>query len=188
MKNYQPKIYKSRRRFLNQTAYIASLFASPFIISSAHSELNWKKVVEPFPDASIHYEDDIELHLKQFLGNPLLINFWATWCAPCIIELPHLDKAVKHLKKNQIEILLVSTDRSPKSHVSVFLDNQKIYNLLRGFDPQAIWARKLKVSALPVTFLINSDQTRGLFHIGAVDWSKPEIINEVNAKVALIDL
>lgn len=162
-------------------------------LSKEHFDSSLKNMIihsksKDFPTLNIKDSLGRDVKINKYHKRFTLINFWATWCAPCIIELPHLDKAVKHLKKNKIEILLVSTDRSPKSHVSVFLDNQKIYNLLRGFDPQAIWARKLKVSALPVTFLINSDQTKGLFHIGAVDWSKPEIINEVNAKVALLDL
>ena len=188
MKKNQLKIYTSRRSFLQKTTFFALFFASTFMYSAAHSEMDWQKAFLSFPEMPIHNEDGTELHLKQFIGKPLIINFWATWCAPCIVELPHLDSAVDYFKQKDVSILLVSTDRNPRHEVSSFLDNMGIFKPLRGYDPKAIWAKNLKVSALPVTFLINAEQTKYVYLVGTADWSEPNVINEVIAQLNLLNL
>ena len=171
---------------MRQTAFLSPLLVSPFIYSPAHSGLDWQTALVSFPKMPIYKEDGTELHLRQFIGKPLLINFWATWCAPCIIELPHLDEAVDYLKQKGVELLLVSTDRGPRHNVSAFLDNLKIFKPLRGFDPEAIWAKQLEISALPVTFLVNSNQTKAVFLLGTVAWSKSHIIRQIHAQLELL--
>ena len=89
--------------------------------------------------------------------------------------------------QNDVEILLISTDRRPRSDVSLFLDKMEIFEPQRGFDPQAVWARQLKVSALPVTFLINASQTKCVFFMGIANWSKPEVIKAVKEQLALLN-
>ena len=186
MKKNQPKINTSRRRLLNQTAFAAPLLVSPFVPVSAYSENNWQKSTAVFPEMEILNKDGTKLYLKQFLGRPLLINFWATWCAPCIVELPHLDKAATFLKEFNIDVLLVSTDRSPIQYVSTFLDSKQIYIPLRGFDSKAIWARAMNVSGLPITFLINANQTRSVSHTGIAEWSSTKIINDIRAQLSIL--
>ncbi len=149
--------------------------------------MDWQTASVSFPKKPIYKEDGTELHLTQFIGKPLLINFWATWCAPCIIELPHLNKAVEYLKQNDVGVLLISTDRSSRQNVSAFLDKMEIFKPLRGFDPEANWAKQLEVSALPVSFLINSNQTKAVFLVGTVDWSKPDVIKQVKAQLELLN-
>ena len=170
---------------MRQTSFVAPLLVSPFVHIPAYSENNWQKATTVFPEMEILNEDGTELYLKQFLGRPLLINFWATWCAPCVIELPYLDKAAVLLKEFNIDVLLVSTDRSPIQNVSKFLNNKKIHNPFRGFDTKAIWARKMNVSALPVTFLINANQTSSLSHTGIAEWSSTKIINDIRTYISI---
>ena len=179
MKKNQPKINICRRGFLSQTALSVPFIMPSFVQASASLENKWQTLDVPIPETPIFFEDGTELYVKQFFGRQLLINFWATWCAPCISELPHLDKAAPLLKKFNIDLLLVSTDRAPIKDVGLFLDNKKINTPLRGFDPKAIWARAMNVTALPVTFLINSKQTSGLYHIGTADWSTSEMIQQI---------
>lgn len=186
MKKIQPKINTSRRRLLHQTAFAASLLLSPFVPVSAYSENNWQKSMAVFPEMKILNKDGTELYLKQFLGRPLLINFWATWCSPCVVELPHLDKAATLLKEFNIDVLLVSTDKSPIQDVSAFLDSKQIYIPFRGFDSKANWARAMNVSALPVTFLINANQTRSVSHTGIAEWSSTKMINDIRAQISLL--
>ena len=187
MKMIQHKIYTTRRSFLHQTAFFAFSLITSFKYSPAYSGMDWQKALISFPEMPIHNEDGTELHLKQFIGKPLLVNFWATWCAPCIVELPHLNNAADYLKQNDIELLLISTDRRPRSDISLFLDKMEIFEPQRGFDPQAVWARQLKVSALPVTFLINASQTNCVFFLGIANWSKPEVIKAVKEQLALLN-
>tara|TARA_A100001011_G_C14125481_1_gene763107 strand:- start:400 stop:963 length:564 start_codon:yes stop_codon:yes gene_type:complete len=186
MKKNQPKFNTSRRRFLHQIAFAAPLLVSPFVQVSAYSEKNWQKSTAVFPEMEILNKDGTELYLKQFLGRPLLVNFWATWCAPCVVELPHLDKAATLLKEFNIDVLLVSTDRSPIQDVSAFLDSKQIYIPFRGFDSKANWARAMSVSALPVTFLINAKQTSSLSHTGIAEWSSTKMINDIRAQIDIL--
>ncbi len=187
MKKNQPKIFISRRRFLHQTAFTAPLLVSQFIHTSAYSDNNWQKSTVVFPEMEILKQDGTELYLKQFFGRPLMINFWATWCAPCIVELPHLNKAASLLKEFNIDVLLVSTDRAPIQDVIAFLDSKQIYLPFRGFDRRAIWARQMNVSALPVTFLVNADQTKSVSHTGIADWSSTRMIEDVRAQVDILN-
>jgi thiol-disulfide isomerase/thioredoxin len=186
MKKNQPKINTSRRRLLHQTASAASLLVPPFVPVSGYSENNWQKSTAVFPEMEILNKDGTELYLKQFLRRPLLINFWATWCAPCVFELPHLDKAATLLKKFNIDVLLVSTDRSPIQDVSAFLDSKQIYVPFTGFDSKANWARAMNVSALPITFLINANQTRSVSHTGIAEWSSTKMINDIRAQISIL--
>ena len=91
------------------------------------------------------------------------------------------------LKEFNIDVLLVSTDRSPVQDVSAFLDSKKIYFPFRGFDSKAIWARAMNVSALPVTFLVNADQTKSVSHTGIADWSSTRMIEDVRAQVDILN-
>ncbi len=186
MKKNQPKTNTIRRRFLHQTVFSALFLVSPFVHVSAYSENNWQKATTVFPEMEILNKDGTELYLKQFLGSPLLINFWATWCAPCVFELPHLDKAATLLKEFNINVLLVSTDRAPRQDVNAFLESKQIYIPSRGFDSKAIWAKAMNVSALPVTFLINADQTGSLSHTGIAEWSSTRMINNIRAQIDII--
>jgi thiol-disulfide isomerase/thioredoxin len=80
-------------------------------------------VGECSPDFSIQSIDGKTYSLSQFKGKIVLLNFWATWCKPCIVEMPSMQKAYLQLKKNNIEILAVSIDTNEKE-IKEFLDNQ----------------------------------------------------------------
>jgi len=182
MKKNQPKINTFKRSFLRKTALFvaaSTLFSTPFIFAPFYAGLKWQKLSLPFPDMPILQKDGTELRLKQFFGKPVLINFWATWCAPCIVELPYFQKAASMQDQLQVEILLVSTDRINSGEVNKFLDEKQIYTPKRGFDPKAIWARSLNISALPATLLINAEQTAGLVHTGIADWSSSDVRDDL---------
>ena len=78
---------------------------------------------KPAPDTVFHDPDGGDISLADFKGVPVLVNLWATWCAPCVKELPTLDKlAESHAIDGQIGIIAVSQDMAPQGSVKAFLD------------------------------------------------------------------
>ena len=81
--------------------------------------LSYKYAGEPAPTATFTGEDDGEVRLSDFAGRPLLVNLWATWCAPCKTEMPTLD-ALALLQKREVSVIAVSQDLQGKKPVLDF--------------------------------------------------------------------
>ncbi len=113
------------------------------------------------------------VHLGDYRGKVVLVNFWATWCAPCIEELPSLEAL--HQEMPQIAILAISVDDDPEAYTR-FLTEHPL-NFITVDDP----ARK--VNALygtfrfPETYVIDRNGRIRRRFISAQDWTNPEIVN-----------
>lgn len=96
-----------------------------------------------------------ERNLKDLKGKPIILHFWATWCGPCVEELPHLDiYAKKH--ENTAHIIAVATDFKDVAKIRNFYKDKGIKNLSITFDKGGILSRAFRASALPTTVFINS--------------------------------
>ena len=87
-------------------------------------------------------EPGAAITIADFAGRPLLINFWATWCAPCIAELPALSRAAAALSGDEVTVLLVSIDRGGAAKAMSFLDTNGVTGVSLGFDPKARLSRE----------------------------------------------
>ncbi len=92
--------------------------------------------------------------LSEFIGKPLIVNFWAAWCAPCKAELPHFDKLAKELK-GQAEFLMVSVYLN-KDYVKQFVE-QNGYTFPFYFDDNEEGATAYEITGIPVTVFIDAD-------------------------------
>ncbi len=90
----------------------------------------------------------------DFAGKPLLINFWASWCAPCVRELPALARLAE-LGQGEIEVLAISVDRKGPPFVDEYITRQGLKVPPLAFDPRSEWPRALNAKGLPLTLLIN---------------------------------
>ena len=108
---------------------------------------------------------------------PVLINFWATWCAPCVAELPALSKAAEALTEDGITVLLVSIDRGGAGKALPFLEKYGVSGVRLGFDPRAKLSRDMGVRGLPTTFLLNQGQTQSWQFVGPYEWDDPAMLN-----------
>ncbi len=112
--------------------------------------------------------------LSQFRGKPVVLNFWATWCPPCVEEIPSLVALQKQLG-DKVVILAVSTDEDEdgykefvKAHMQGVLtvrDGKHVSNTLYG------------TFAFPETFVIDRQGVVRRKFIGAVNWTSPEIVD-----------
>ena len=120
----------------------------------------------------------IEIADKLKKKKIILINFWATWCSPCIKEIPDLIELKKKFEKD-IELIFVSVDANPAKVIPTFLKKNKFENFQTFIDKKLILTKKLEVKVMPTTLIIKN----GLFELsrveGYINWQDEGIINEI---------
>lgn len=104
-------------------------------------------------------------------NRPALVHFWATWCAPCVEELPALVHAGDSIKKLGVDVLLISVDAAGVSKVPPFLSKHGISHAVIYWDPRSELMKKFAISTLPTTVIINPKGQEIGRLTGAVNWT-----------------
>ena len=112
--------------------------------------------------------------LDEFLGHGMVINLWATWCAPCVAELPALAALSHALAPQAIAVLPLSSDRGGAKAVRAFFDAHDISGLPILLDPRGAAADAWGAQGIPTTVIIDSKGMERARLEGAADWSTPE--------------
>jgi thiol-disulfide isomerase/thioredoxin len=137
--------------------------------------LDRSKKGTPAPDAAFKNPDGGEISLAQFKGNPVLLNLWATWCAPCVKELPTLDRLqAKHEHDGQFSVLTVSQDMGPQPSVAAFLAKLKLTRIGSFHDPKMALSGALNAEVLPTSVLFDAEGREVWRYVGDLDWSGAE--------------
>lgn len=123
--------------------------------------------------------DGTPVNLEDYKGRPVLLNVWATWCGPCMMEMPSLIALAERpeLKEANVAVLLVSTDGDLEP-VQRFLSRTKTGNaevLVAAEMPP----KTFSTTGIPATFLISPDGMIVRREIGAMDWNTPEVVEEL---------
>ena len=128
----------------------------------------------PAPDVAFQNPDGGDFSFTKSKGVPFLVNLWATWCAPCVKELPTLQKLdERHAIDGDLGIYIVSQDMSPKSAVDSFLTAKAIK--LRSFlDPEMKLTGALGVEVMPTTILYDKQGREVWRYVGDLDWTGEE--------------
>jgi cytochrome c biogenesis protein CcmG, thiol:disulfide interchange protein DsbE len=153
------------RRLLSLVALLALALAPGCDRGSHPSQAD-----QPAPDFTVA-DGTTSIHLASYRGKVVLLNFWASWCVPCIVELPSL-LALHHDEPN-LAILAVSIDEDPDSYTRFLIRRHVDYLTVR--DPDQTAAKLYHTKMWPETYLIDR---RGIIRrkfVGATDWSDPEI-------------
>ena len=114
----------------------------------------------------------VEIGYKEDI---LIINFWATWCAPCKKEMPSLNSLAQNLKYEDIQIITIASGRNSKEAIDGFFDDNNLVNLKKYRDPKGKIAVKYGVTALPTTVLINPTGIEIGRIIGDIDWDTADV-------------
>ncbi|MDH3772308.1 MAG: TlpA family protein disulfide reductase [Nitrospirota bacterium] len=133
---------------------------------------------EPLPLPAIDFENGLgeAESLSDFQGKVILLNLWATWCAPCRAEMPTLDNLQATLGGPHFEVLALSLDRGGAKDVEAFYRELDLRHLEVHVDPTAAVQRKLKALGLPTTLLIEMQGREVGRLLGPAEWDNPEMI------------
>ena len=107
--------------------------------------------------------------------NILIINFWATWCAPCKKEMPSLNSLAQNMKYEDIQIITIASGRNSKEAIDGFFDDNNLVNLKKYRDPRGKFAVEYGVTALPTTVVINTTGLEIGRIIGDIDWDTADV-------------
>ncbi|HQT79854.1 MAG TPA: TlpA disulfide reductase family protein [Rhodopila sp.] len=128
----------------------------------------------PAPDTPFRGQDGSVHHLADFKGHGMLVNMWATWCAPCGAEMPSLQALSKALAPDDIAVLPLSSDRGGASVVADWYRAHGITNLPILLDPKGQMAHALNVRGIPTTIIIDTAGMVVARLEGGADWGSPE--------------
>ena len=110
-----------------------------------------------------------------FNDDILIINFWATWCAPCKKEMPSLNTLAENMKFDDVRIITVASGRNSKEAIEAFFSDNNLANLNMFRDPKGKIAMSYGVTALPTTVLIDPSRKEIGRIIGDIDWNNENI-------------
>ena len=117
--------------------------------------------------------------IGDFGGSVIVLNFWATWCAPCIKEMPSLDRLQQSFDPKDVQVLAVATGRNSVPKVERFLEENDIGTLQILYDRKTKLSGALSVISIPVTVLIDRDGFEVARFIGDTEWDSPEAIRVI---------
>ena len=140
----------------------------------------------PQPLAAIAFADESgnALTLDRWRGKVVLLNVWATWCAPCRHEMPTLDRLQAMLGSERLEVVALSIDRAGVGVVRQFFDEIGIRHLGIFIDETMKAPRDLRIFGLPGTLLIGADGRELGRLIGPAEWDTPEMVAFFNQVIA----
>ena len=141
---------------------------------------------KPAPSVSFKDPDRESITLAEFRGKPLLLNLWATWCGPCIVEMPTLD-ALAAREAGKIQVVALSQDLEGAAKVDAFFKKHDLPNLAPYLDEQGEVGTALGVTTLPTTIYYDAEGKEVWRIIGEEDWDGAKaagLLKEAEAAVS----
>ena len=134
----------------------------------------FKPTPEPLPKVTFVDATGKERTLDDWKGKVVLLNLWATWCAPCRKEMPGLDRLQGELGSDKFEVVAVSVDRTGTAGAKKFLDQIKVEKLAVLADPSARMGATLRAIGMPATLLLDAEGREIGRMVGPAEWDTPE--------------
>ncbi len=111
--------------------------------------------------------------LSDFTGKHVLVNFWATWCAPCRKEMPMLSELQTEYGGEDFEVVTIATGRNELAGIRRFFDEVGVDNLPLFLDPRSGLARDMGILGLPITLILNPEGNEIARMRGDAEWNSP---------------
>jgi len=169
--------------FLSCTQVLAKHEANEPTDGTVNS-FRWLQSPLSLSDVQIHNKEGERTVLSQFKGKIVLLNLWASWCSPCVRELPALDRLQQRLDGEDFIVVAVSIDSDPDLARKLFIDQLSIENLKFYIEPAEEIGRFFPVDVLPASFIIDrKGRAMGLLR-SYVDWDDPQADTLINRLLA----
>jgi thiol-disulfide isomerase/thioredoxin len=178
----EPDMRQSLRVILSVAA-LWSIAPLSSIAAPAPPSEAMEMLEEPLPTPTQIYVDATgeETTLASFKGKVVILNFWATWCAPCVRELPSLDRLAAILPTEKFAVLALSSDRGGADKAAPFLENLGVKTLQADLDPRSKLALSLGLRGLPTTYVLDKDVMVIAKLQGIAEWDSAEYVAWFNA-------
>ncbi len=138
----------------------------------------------PVPEVLFQDRDGNERTLADFQGRIVVLNLWATWCAPCRKEMPSLDRLQGELGGDDLEVIALAVDRGDIGKITGFFEELGLANLTVYHDQSAKAGRLLRAPGLPTTLVIDRDGNEIGRVLGDAEWDGDDVIALLNAAIA----
>jgi thiol-disulfide isomerase/thioredoxin len=151
------------------------VFAAPEAGKAKSGAFVWHETPKPLPETVFKDAADADQTLAKFPGKVLVVNFWATWCAPCVKEMPTLDKLQAKLGGPTFEVLAISQDRGGAKEAKPFAEKQGWKNLAFYVEKMGRFSKDANLRGLPTTLIIDKSGKEVARIEGEAVWDSPEV-------------
>ena len=139
------------------------------------------KELKKYDNLSFLDDKNKQINLDDLNGNLILLNFWATWCAPCKEEMPSLDNLQSNKNLNNLKIFPINIGKDNLKKALEFFEDLEITNLNIYFDNPSTLARTLSLRGVPTSILINKDGYEFARIMGSIDFNDKNFIKWLSA-------
>ena len=134
------------------------------------------KELKKYEDLTFLDSTKKQINLEDFKGNLILLNFWATWCAPCKEEMPSLDLLKNNSYLDNLKIFPINVGQENEEKAIDFFNELKIKNLDTYFDSSITLAKKFSLRGIPTTILLNKDGLEFARIVGSINFENEQFI------------
>lgn len=146
-------------------------------------EAGWANAPQSVTDTSFQDANGTPRTLSNFRGKVVLLNLWATWCAPCRKEMPALDRLQQALGGPDFQVVALSIDTGGTKVVRQFYDQIGIRALGIYVDPSTEATSRLRALGIPTTLLLDREGRERWRKTGPAEWDSPEIVEALRTKL-----
>ena len=139
--------------------------------------MSFIKTLKVYDNVIFLDKNDKKINIKEFNGNLLLLNFWATWCEPCKEEMPSLDRLQINENLSNLKIFAINISQESEKKVDSFFKDLNIENLDPYFDTPITLAKTFSLRGVPTSILIDKDGKEFARIIGSIDFDDKIFIN-----------
>ncbi len=159
-------------RSIVDSAGVIFVFIVLMGLSACYSGSRPPRIGSSAPDFSVR-DSEHQVGLAQFHGQIVVLNFWATWCAPCVEEVPSLVEMQRRMRAKGVTVLAVSIDVDENAYRQFVRDHN--VNLITVRDPDQKVSKLYGTFGWPETYIIDRSGVVRRKFIGPVDWTEPEV-------------
>jgi thiol-disulfide isomerase/thioredoxin len=182
-----PTMSGARNSFLRMAAAALMLpaiaISAPSVEAQAPAGFAVHESPRPLPEIQFEDGQGEAMRLADFRGKVVLLNIWATWCAPCRREMPTLERLQAELGGPDFEVVALSIDRKGLPVVKEFYDELGLQELGMYVDTSAKASRELNALGVPTTLLIDREGNEIGRLLGPAEWDSPEMVDFIRGQI-----